>query len=165
MPSMRYSGRAPGQWSEVKPLKATLKTKWSIMGCGFDYLTFGCFHIFRPLLLTCYIPMPLALMRKHHWPNLLESCFGGLIIRVWKGCLWHVGWISSICPPPCRRQWLGWPVISFGVHGGRSPLVSSASQARCSTNDSSCVVLENIQQFMHGLIVIKNSFIVFGLNY
>ena len=39
------------------------KNKWAILRSRFDYLTFWCFLIFRPLLLTCYITIPL--MQKH----------------------------------------------------------------------------------------------------
>jgi len=47
------------------------------MRSGFDYLTFWYFQIFRPLMLTRYIPMPL--IQRHTLSgkmNLLQSYFG-----------------------------------------------------------------------------------------
>ena len=52
--------------------------------------------------------------------------------------------------------------VHFPRELSRTSLLSSASQARCSTNDSTalCISLDNIQQFMQGLIVI-----LLGLNH
>ena len=83
-------GKAPGQRGQgAKPPEAesNLKTKCAILRSGFHYLTFWCFQIFRPLLLTCYIPLPL--MQKHILcckRNLLESCFRDGSIYVWAIC-------------------------------------------------------------------------------
>ena len=76
-------GKAPGHgirwnWKQFKSVKCAISPS------GFDYLTFWWFPIFRPLLLACYIAMPL--MQKHILggkTNLLESCFGGWIIHIW----------------------------------------------------------------------------------
>jgi len=50
--------------------------------------------------------------------------------------------------------------VHFPRELSRTSLLSSASQARCSTNDSTALCIDNIQQFMQGLIVI-----LLGLNH
>ena len=75
-----------GQGKSPLKLKAISKTKWAILRSEFNYLTFWCFQIFRPLLLICYIVGGKV--------SVLGLCFGGWIVHVWGAIFVVFGGLS-----------------------------------------------------------------------
>jgi len=60
----------------------------------FDYLTFRCCQIFRPLLLNYAANAKTYIGGQ---TNLLESCYGGWIIPIW-GYMRHLGGLAPKSP-------------------------------------------------------------------
>jgi len=128
---MCSGGYAPSGVEGQSPWSSNFKTMLAILRSGFQYVTFWCFQIFRPLPLTCYIwPIPMPLMQKHILDgkmNLLgagsimfEAICGSLLVLLpcvnstrlkmawitWEKSGWAFSWTSRSAGPCWPPHWL-----------------------------------------------------------